>query len=139
MRGRTALLAPALILALPVLIAGCRTGTTAYAPVENVRYAAIGQDPFWMVTIGDDRIVLRLGGEAGEGVNEAVWPRTLPRTVDGVRTWESGEGTRVIAIESRPGPCTGARGRRYQDNVRVRLSGRELTGCGGRLLADYRE
>lgn len=91
-----------------------------------------------MVTIGDDRIVLRLGGESGEEVNEAVWPRTLPRTVDGVRTWESADGTRVISIEARPGPCLGTRGHRYRDHVRVRLSGRELTGCGGRLIPDHR-
>ena len=125
-------------LALPWL-AACQTGSTAYAPVENVRYAAIGQDPFWMLTIGDDRIVLRLAEAPGEDANEAVWPRTLPRTVDGVTTWESGEGVAVIAVESRPGPCTGARGHRYQDHVRIRLNGRELAGCGGRLIADHRE
>ena len=131
------LLAPLLFLA-----AGCETHRAdPYAPVEDVRYTAIGHDPFWMVTIGDDRIVLRTAGdgEAGPGdAGEAVFARTLPRTVDGVTTWESGDGTAVIAIEARPGPCEGAGGRRFADHVRVRLSGRELTGCGGRLLTGRR-
>jgi len=124
--------------ALPIVIlllaGGCETARQPYNPVRDVRYSALGEIPFWMVTIGDDRIVLRVAGEEDSAPQEQIWPRTLPRTVDGVRTWESGDGTRVIAIESRPGPCTGSRGRRYEDQVRVRLSGRELTGCGGRLL-----
>ena len=126
-------------LLFPFFLTACATAPAPYAPVDNVRYAAIGQDPFWMVTIGDDRIVLSLAGETGEAPTEAVWPRTLPRTIDGVRTWESGEGTQVITVESRPGPCVGVRGHRYRDHVRVRLSGRELSGCGGRLISDFRE
>jgi uncharacterized membrane protein len=123
-----------LLLALPALLAGCETARTPYAPVDQVRYSAIGEDPFWLLTIGDDRIVLRLGNGPGTSASEAVWPRTLPRTVDGVTSWQAGDGTQVIGIEARPGPCTGSRGRRYEDQVRVRLSGRELAGCGGRLL-----
>jgi len=124
------------LLFLPLLLlAGCQTSSRPYAPVENVRYSAIGHQPFWMVTIGDDRIVLRLGHDGGEEAGEyddLAWPRTLPRTEDGVTSWQSGDGTAVIAIEARPGPCEGAGGRVYEDRVRVRLSGRELDGCGGR-------
>jgi len=128
---------------LPLLLLGaCQTySDRPYSPVENVRYSAIGHAPFWMVTIGDDRIVLRLGHDAGEEAGEyddLVWPRTLPRTDGGFRTWESGDGTAVISIQARPGPCPGAGGRTYQDHVRVRLSGRELTGCGGRLVDEER-
>lgn len=104
-----------------------------------VDYSAIGHAPFWMVTIGDDRIVLRLGHDGGEWAEEyddIVFPRTLPRTEGGFRTWEAGDGTAVITIQARPGPCEGARGRRYEDHVRVRLSGRELSGCGGRLVRE---
>ena len=126
------------LLLLPLaLLAACKTYDRPYAPVENVRYSAIGYDPFWLLTIGDDRIVLRIGHDGGGEAREyddAVFPRTLPRTVDGVRTWQSGEGTAVIAIEAHRGPCEGSGGRRYEDLVRVRLSGRELTGCGGRLV-----
>ncbi len=131
-----------LLFLLPVLLLGaCETHSDPYAPVRNVRYTAIGHDPFWLVTIGDDRIVLRLGHDGGEEAGEhddIVYPRTLPRTVDGVRIWQSGEGTRVIAIEARPGPC-GNHEHRYEDHVRVRFGGRELTGCGGRLLGRARE
>jgi uncharacterized membrane protein len=126
-----------------LLLAGCETSRSEpYAPVRDTRYAAIGHDPFWMATIGDDRIVLRLGhdgGEEAEEYDDVVYPRTLPRTVDGVTTWQSGEGVQVITIEARPGPCTGSRRRRYEDRVRVRLSGRELDGCGGRLLGGIDE
>ena len=128
-----------LLFAPLALLAGCQTYDRPYAPVENVRYSAIGHDPFWLLTIGDESIVLRLGhngGEEAEEFDDVIFPRTLPRTVDGVRTWQSGEGTAVITVETRRGPCTGSGGRQYQDHVRVRLSGRELTGCGGRPVAE---
>ena len=123
-------------------VAACATQPGVYSPVGTVRYSALGHDPFWMVTIGDDRIVLALGDEGGRAdgaVNSFSYPRTLPRTVGGVRTWQSGDGgTGVIGIEARRGPCSGSRGSVYEDHVRVRLSGRELTGCGGRLLEEPR-
>ena len=127
-------------LLLPLmLLAGCETSSEIYAPVRNVRYAAHGDHPFWMVTIGDDRIVLRTTGpDPLSSQPPVVFPRTLPRTVDGVRTWQSGSGTAVISIEARPGPCEGWASRLYEDHVRVRLSGRELTGCGGRVVGDGR-
>ena len=124
-----------LLLTAALLAGGCATTSRPYNPVRQVHYSAIGETPFWMVAIGDDRIVLRLSGENGAAPPEdLVWPRTLPRIVDGVSTWQSGEGARMITIESRPRPCTDSRGQRYEDHVRVRLSGRELTGCGGRLF-----
>ena len=127
-----------LLLIFALLAAGACTQTPRpYAPVENVHYAALGADPFWMVQIGDDRIVLTLSpapGAAAEEVNSHVWPRTLPRTVDGVRRWDSGEGTAVITIEAREGPCEGSRGLVFRDQVRVSLSGRRLHGCGGPQL-----
>jgi uncharacterized membrane protein len=124
-------------------LAGCAAADRSrpYAPVRNVQYSAIGHDPFWMVAIGDDRIVLTLGPEGGraDGALESyAFPRTLPRAEGDVRTWQSGAGTGVIAIEARPGPCDGAGGMRFEDHVRVRLSGRELTGCGGRQLPQRR-
>jgi len=119
-----------------LLLAGCATGPGLYQPVQDPRYTAIGHDPFWMVAIGDDRIVLRLGHDGGEEAGEhddVAFPRTLPRHEGDARIWQSGEGTRVIAVEARPGPCTSG-GREFEDNVRVTLSGRELFGCGGRLI-----
>jgi len=123
------------ILLLP-LLAGCAGSQAPYSPARDVRYSALGQDPFWMVTIGDDSIVLTLGpAEGGKGkLSGHSYRRVLPRTVDGVRSWESADGTAVIMVEARPGPCTGSRGSRFEDEVRVRLSGRELHGCGGRRI-----
>jgi uncharacterized membrane protein len=119
-----------------LLLAGCAASQAPYSPARDVRYSAIGQDPFWMVTIGDDRIVLTLGpAEGGKGkLISHSYKRVLPRTVDGVKSWESADGTAVIMVEARPGPCTGSRGARFEDEVRVRLSGRELHGCGGQRI-----
>ena len=118
-----------------ILLAGCETARRPYAPLDNIRYQALGAEPFWALAIGDDRIVLRTGGQDGD----AVWPRTLPRSEGAVRTWQSGEGTGVITVEARPGPCTGAGGQVHENHVTVRLSGRELTGCGGRLVRRGRD
>jgi uncharacterized membrane protein len=128
-------LTAAVLLLLP--LAACAS-PRPYAPVRDVSYTAIGAEPFWMLTIGDDRIVLARGGEAGR-IAEAVYPRVLPRrTADGVEIWESGEGVQVIRIEARPERCEGARGLVYEDRVRIRLSGAELNGCGGRILGGGR-
>lgn len=113
-----------------VAVAACATGQRPYAPVDNVRYQALGAEPFWYLAIGDDRIVLRSSDLDGE----AVWPRTLPRTAGETRIWQSGNGAGAITIEARPGPCETEGEEIYADHVRVRLSGRELNGCGGRLL-----
>jgi uncharacterized membrane protein len=118
------------------LLAGC-AAPRPYAPVADIRYNAIGAEPFWLLAIGDGRIVLSRGGEGGRMV-EAVYPRVLPRQEKGALVWESGEGVQVIGIEARHGRCEGARGIVYEDRVRVRLSGVELNGCGGRILAGGR-
>ena len=117
-----------------LLLAACETSPRPYAPVDNIRYSAMGADPFWMVTIGDDRIVLRLGQD-GQQARDIVYPRTLPVTQGDLTRWQSGDGTQVITVEARrtPAPCEQG-GRSYADHVRVMLSGRALDGCGGRLL-----
>ena len=131
---RVRLLTP--LLALGLL--GCAANPPPYAPVRDVRYTALGHDPFWLLTIGDESMVLTLGeagGRADGGLGSFSYPRVLPRTENGVQIWESSaDGTAVISIEARPGTCRGSGGMRYEHNVRVRLSGRELNGCGGREL-----
>jgi uncharacterized membrane protein len=117
-----------------IALAGCASGQAPYSPVNDFQYGAIGHDPFWLVSIGDDRIVLTLGpagGRADGELSSYAYPRALPRTVNGVRRWESGSGTQVIAVEARPGPCSTG-GRTYADHATVYLSGRMMSGCGGR-------
>jgi uncharacterized membrane protein len=124
-----------------LLLAGCATNSEPYEPVRNIRYSALGQDPFWTVAIGDDAIVLTLGKDSGgrEGeLSSFTYPRVLPRTQDGVTIWESGEGMAAIVVEARPGPCRGSRNLSHENRVTVRLDGRELSGCGGRILAGGR-
>ena len=122
-------------------LAGCASGgDTPYSPVGTFRYGAMGHDPFWMVAIGDDQIVLTLGppgGRADGALTSTSYPRVLPREVDGVRRWESGDGTKVIAIEAHVAECSTG-GRLYPDTVTVTLSGRMLKGCGGEELAERR-
>lgn len=119
-----------------LLLISCETTRQPYAPVANVSYAAIGGEGGWLLNIGDDRIVLsRPHADSNELIyDESVWRRVLPRTVDGVRTWESATGTYTIVIEARPGPCTIGHDTVYEDNVVIRVDGGERTGCGGRLI-----
>ena len=129
-------------LPLLLLVAGCAADRARepYSPVDSFAYGAISHDPFWMVAIGDDSIVLTRGPEGGRADGELVshaWPRALPREQDGVRRWESGDGTAVIAVETRVGPCTTG-GRSYPDRVKVYLSGVVLEGCGVRELTEER-
>ena len=139
------------LFALPILLtAGC-AATTPYAPVRDVAYQAMGGDPAWQLAIGDDRIVLRVKLREGGGLDdysEFRAPRTLPRTVSGVRTWQSGDDLPPrITVEARRTPCTDRSGQVFEDQVHVRLSTdelrghadvrdftQELNGCGGRLL-----
>ena len=126
-----------IVCGLSAALAGCATDSQVYSPVGSVRYSALGADPFWMVSIGDDQIVLTLGDEGGRAdgaLDSFAFPRVLPVINGAFRTWESADGAAVITVQSRPGPCTGSSEHVYEDHVRVRLSGRELSGCGGRLL-----
>jgi len=115
-------------LLLALLLAGCASQPRVYQPVSDPVYSASGAEPFWLLNIGDQRIVLRTPD------GERVWPRTLRTNEEGVRSWESGE----IRIVARPGPCTAESGRVYEDLVTVTLPDRQLTGCGGRLLRPER-
>jgi uncharacterized membrane protein len=128
-----------LLLLAPLALAGCAAADRSqpYAPVRDVQYSAVGHDPFWLVAIGNNHIVLTIGAEGGRadgGLESYAFPRTLPRSEGEHRTWESGDGASAIIVQARPGPCDGSGGLRFADHVRVRLSGRELTGCGGRQL-----
>src|SRR5687768_13457166 len=103
---RLSILLPTLL-----ILAGCATGRP-YAPVRDVRYSALGENPFWMVTIGDDKIVLTLGGRGQARLDSQSYPRVLPQTDGNVTRWQSGEGIGAITITARntPTPCeSGAR------------------------------
>ena len=122
------------------VMAGCTTSSSPYSPIRDASYQALGENPFWMVSIGDDKIVLTLPPDPGtrpSALNSHAFPRVLPRTENGVKRWESGSGTEVITVEARPGPCTTG-GREFEDKVRVTLSGRMFEGCGGRQIQGKR-
>lgn len=120
-----------------IALAGCSIWGQPVNPVRDFQYGAISHDPFWLVSIGDDKIVLTLGPEGGRADGELTsyeYPRVLPKTTEGVRRWQSAEGNQVITVEARPGPCTTG-GRTYADKTRVLLSGRMMEGCGGREVS----
>jgi uncharacterized membrane protein len=125
-----------LLPALPLLVAAaCAAAPRPYAPVRDVAYQAMGWNPAWQLAIGDGRIVLR----AGDG-GERAWPRVLPRTVDGVRIWQSGAGADGIIVTAQPGPCQSAARAgsahvyNYEHHVSVSVGDRRLGGCGGRMI-----
>ena len=130
-----------LLLLLLLLPAACATAERPHAPVRDVRYSALGERPFWLVTIGDRRIVFSFPAGTGDrpaGVDSHSYPRVLPaRLADGTKRWESSDGTAAIAIEARRGPCS-ASGIDYADRVTVSLNGIRLQGCGGRRLSGAR-
>ena len=118
-----------------LVLAGCAaTGSEPINPVGHFEYGAMGHDPFWLVAIGDDRIILTLGPEGGRADGELQtyqYPRSPLHEVGGLRRWASAEDGRSISIEARRAPCTSA-DRSYPDTVTVRLDRRTLQGCGGR-------
>lgn len=121
-------------LATAALLALAACTSTARQPLNDIgmiSYAARGAEPFWALAIGSDQIALTL---AEDGQPTTIrYPRVLPVTQDGVTRYQSGEGTRVITIEARDGPCTLLNeDRAYHDRVTVSLSGRQFEGCGGR-------
>src|SRR3546814_6635520 len=91
--------APAMKRLLPLTLlalAACATGADApYRPVGAFEYGAMGPDPFWMVAIGDDQIVLLIGPPGGRADGENLsksYPCVLPRGADGSRRWRSAGG-----------------------------------------------
>lgn len=132
-------------LLLLLLAAGGCAGTASrpFDPVRDVQYSAIGSEPFWTMSIGAERIVLALGADrsrGGDGLARFDFPRVLPRTVDGVRRWETEANGRNLVVESRSGPCRngGRGGLAFEDEVRILFDGLTLTGCGGRQLTGRR-
>jgi uncharacterized membrane protein len=118
-------------------LAGCATAEPA-EEVPNRRAAAAtqsahGADPLWHLTIWPDRISLLVdtGGRGREAdFQRASYANVRETRSGGVRRWQAGRGTAVISVEIRDGPCVQS-GWDYRQVARVRLSGRELNGCGG--------
>lgn len=125
-------------LAIVLALAACATAEqpesdTPEPPAAAAIQSAHGDNPLWHVVIWPDRIGL-LVDTRGRG-READFLRTryegVRETRSGaVRRWQAGRGTGVISVEIWDAPCVQS-GATYRQVARVRLSGRELNGCGG--------
>lgn len=131
------LLPPLLLLAPFLVMSGCASAPRApVSPVASIQYGAISHDPFWLVSVGEDRIVLTqglAGGRADGELTSYEYPGAISTMKKGIKRWEGRQGVAVISIEARKGPCSTG-GETYPDRVRVYLSGRMMEGCGGREL-----
>ena len=140
-----------LIALMPLALASCATSpevasrgsANSVMPLNRITFTALGDDPFWIISISDDiRIDVTLGDEGGraDGALENFMFLGVRHVANGpFKTWESAEDAAVISVHSRPGPCNGSDNSVYENHVRLRLSGRELSGCGGRLLNEAGE
>lgn len=132
-------------LLLPLLALSCAAGGAAQPPIamQHVRdnfYSAIGRTPGWILMIGDDSIAMRTLMPGADG-HATAWrdyrfPRTLPRTVENVRIWETRVAAQTIRIEARHMHCRWSAGHDFDDSVRVTLNGQVFEGCGGLAFRD---
>jgi heat shock protein HslJ len=103
---------------LGLLLAGCATVPDA----EPETYRALGNEPFWSITIENGRMTYA----SPEGGFSVRAPRGQ-ELGDG-RLWE----TRRITLQTSNQECSdGMSDRRYNQTVRAVVDGRTLNGCGG--------
>jgi heat shock protein HslJ len=112
-------------IAVALLAAACApvAGTQAPAPTDDAPYRAIGTEPGWALTIGDE---MHYAGDYGE--TKIIIPTPEPRaSVNGDRYVT----TRLI-VDITHAPCSdGMSDRRYPDTVTVTADGKTVHGCGG--------
>lgn len=106
---------------------------TSEAPSEPVRassYTARGQEPGWLLTIGDTQIDYR--GDYGE--TRITVPRPEPRTTFNGHRYE----TARLVVDVTHSRCNDAMsGFGFADQVTVTADGKTFKGCGGERRADW--
>jgi heat shock protein HslJ len=111
-------MAPLRMAAAVLLLAGCAT----LPPAEEDIYRALGNEPFWSITIANGRMTY----ETPEGGFSIPAPRG-EELGDG-RLWR----TRRITLQSSNQACSdGMSDTTYPQTVRATVDGRTLDGCGG--------
>jgi heat shock protein HslJ/uncharacterized membrane protein len=115
---------PFLLAAL--LAAGCTTMSDAEAPATET-YRALGNEPFWSVTITDGRMTY----ESPDGPRFVV-PAPPARPSFNGRRYQ----TDRLTLDITHGECSdGMSDRRYADTAMVIVDRRTMHGCGGEILA----
>ena len=121
-------------LPLLLLAAACAVPPTEYGRTTALRYEAFGDPPLWRLSIGDDRLALTIHDPA-LGPTSTSFEGVAARTEGETTRWRAGgDGPGGISVEARRETCIAADGTRYEDQVTVRLSGRQLEGCGGKRV-----
>lgn len=106
-------------------VADVAADSTVGAWFLDVDWRAIGNEPFWGVSIGRDGLVFsELAGESVE------FPAAEPRREEGGFTLSSALNGRLLAVELRAESCSdGMSDRQYEWVARVEIDGRRLEGC----------
>ena len=123
---------PIIVATAAAALAGC--ARPAVEREVDLGYIARGSNPSWFLQIGESAIWLTFGVRRRHDppLPKMTYPPAAMVVEGGVRRWQSGSGVAVISVEAWPGGCQNeAAGSPITDRVRVRLSGRELEGCGG--------
>ncbi len=115
------------LLAFP-LLASCQTMTeTPPMPEATDKYIARGNEPGWIVTM--DAISIDYQGDYGETKINVPAPQGRP-SFNGMRYV-----TDRITVDITYSSCTDdMSGKRFADTVSLVADGKELKGCGGRVL-----
>lgn len=117
-------------LALFAAVTGCTTADTRpQGPAEQpaATYMALGTEPGWTLEITPDR--LNYAGDYGE--TKIIVPNPGAQASTTGRSYATSRLT-VAIIHT---PCSdGMSDRRYADTVTIKADGKEVKGCGGKIL-----
>jgi uncharacterized membrane protein len=91
-------------------------------------YFAGGSEPFWSLDIADGRMTYRIDGE----VIIVRTPASRSRRDGSLRVYE----TRNLTVSLANRHCEDEGARLYANSVSVRVRGRTVRGCGGRVIRE---
>lgn len=109
-----------LAVTLPVLLAGCSSLTGS-----GQAYWAVGQEPFWQITVQDDVLVLRTPDQP---VGDIITVRHQAMA-DGAR-WQGSHQSRPFSFEVRARPCRDVMsGVLFTHTAEWQSDSRQAAGC----------
>lgn len=102
-----------------------REGMRCNVDLSSFRYRAFGNEPFWSVRVSGDGIVLKTPAS-----DDLVWPDFTAREVDGGALLTADGTAGPLELHVTAEPCRDSMsGAYYAYSARLRLGGKEFTGC----------